>query len=181
MSFKYRELSDDIVTKAKIIIGKVELEKAKQLNDMLNEAIPVIVDDLYERDNKIQQALLSNLFFQKAIITTSIRGLIDEEDCNCTPHPGHLVGKSYFACQEDIFYDYKTLKQLLIDYDKTIFEQDEKDEKDEIYALIAHVNTFEGAEDIRFDDFYSFYIPKKILCNHFNELKSYKLCKYFGG
>lgn len=52
--------------------------------------------------------LFQSLYFHYAILSTVKRSIQNNEDCNCTPHPGYIVSKTPFFCQEDYLFNTKT-------------------------------------------------------------------------
>lgn len=150
----YADVMDSIVVKADDLIDlgirKSDLEVA---NDMIVDAHPDILNQLQTNEGR-KLELLSNIFFQKAILTTASRAISSGEECECTPHPKHLMGESYFLCQEDLSYNVAELQGILSDY------VDEYGPPDaETSDLISFLNST-TEQDVRFDEVYNFYFPK---------------------
>jgi hypothetical protein len=61
--------------------------------------------------------VLYSLSINISILKTLARKAANPSDCNCTVHPSFLVGKSYFLCQEDHFYNKASLAAALDNYE----------------------------------------------------------------
>lgn len=124
-------------------------------NDMIIDAHPDVLNELKSNEGR-KLELYSNIFFQKAILTTASRAISSGEECECTPHPFHLAGKTYFLCQEDYSYNVAELQGILSDYINEYGAPDQATSD-----LISFLNgTTE--QEVRFDEVYNFYFPKNL-------------------
>lgn len=103
-------------------------------------------------DNK-DTILISSLSYHKSIINSVLRSYSTNENCDCTVHPEYLIGKAFFNCQEEYFYQTDTLRNILESYGQE-YEIDSSTQN-----LINYLRTYSN-EQIRFDDVYSFYVSK---------------------
>lgn len=84
--------------------------------------------------NTASDAILYSLSINISILKTLERKLNDPNDCNCTVHPAFLAGKSYFGCQEDLFYNRADLINIMNQYESE-FGSDSETNNIKAYAL----------------------------------------------
>ena len=142
---------------APVIIEKAELLNEvnptiiSDVNNILEKSLEYIYSEVLEvKDNN----LISIINYHHSILTTRLRANEENSDCNCNVHPAFLIGKSFFGCQEDQKFEVNNLKTIISQY----AENNTLDES--TIALRSYLNSTSSTE-IRFDDYYSFYIPKE--------------------
>lgn len=140
----------------KIIIQATALKNISpsiivDVQEILNKSVDYIyAETLYSK----KRNLVSIVNFHNAILNSTIRANNENADCNCTVHPGFIVDKTFFNCQEDHFYNVAELRATLSDY------ADNNELDIPTSNLITYLqNTSETK--VRFDDYYDFYFPKK--------------------
>lgn len=171
--YKYATIAEGVILESKKLVNTgVKLDELKIVNDIISESTPIIYEYLRDK-NKNQLQLLYSLPILKSVITTSIRVNIDKEDCGCLPHPASLVGKAYFTCQEDIFYNKEILVASINDYVKTDITEDDKTDADNLLAYLKSIDK----EEIRYDDYYNFYTPKELYMDNLRILENVVLDK----
>lgn len=121
------------------------------------------VDYIYAEtlDSK-NRNLVSLVNFHNAILNTTIRSNNENSDCNCTVHPGFIIDKTFFNCQEDQFYNVAELSSALSDY----AINNELDTSTS--TLITYLQNTNDT-NIRFDDYYNFYFPKEEFQNSISD------------
>lgn len=142
--------------------SKVE-QKANSLQNISPQTISELknifdlsIDYIYYETLDIKNRnLLSSINFYNSILTTRIRANNNNSDCDCTVHPGFLVDKTFFNCQEDQYYSIADLKEAVDDY----AENNQLDTS--TLNLKNFVDTEVATDSIRFNDFYSYYVSKE--------------------
>lgn len=145
--------SNRVVEKSNAIKDKdIPVESLLEIRSILTENI----GDIYNENIVIKnQYLISSINFHISIISTTLRSIKNNEECNCTVHPEFLMDKSFFNCQEDYFYETARLKHILYQY---ISENDTIDSSTS--ELIDYLEDYQE-DKIRFDHYYSFYVSKE--------------------
>lgn len=121
-------------------------------------------------DSKLD-ALFAQLYFHKSIVSIKLRSLKLNTDCECTLHPGYLVDKIGFACQEDFYIPLEILKELVQNKEKQF--PNEKEAR----LFEEHIQKqIKGNEvALSFDKIYSFYGSKEQYLNSLEDLKNENL------
>jgi hypothetical protein len=150
-----------IISKGNELKAKsIPIEKLQDIINILTNNYDTIFSDAI---NKKDILLISSLNYHKSIINSSIRAKSNNEDCNCTVHPAFLVDKTFFNCQEEHFLNVSELKNYLTNY---INQNSNVDSS--TLNLMAFLNNYQENE-IRFDEFYNFYIEKQTFINFITE------------
>ena len=150
----YIEVQDDIELEAEFLVQEgISVEDLKVVNDIMTNSYIDIINEIKSNEER-KLELFSNFFFHRSIVNTSKRSIASGEDCQCTTHPRHLSGETYFNCQEDIYMNVEELEKAISDYIKETGEQDE--------STLNLLNYIENTNDsqIRYDEYYNFYFPK---------------------
>lgn len=139
-----------IITQA-TILKNISPSIIIDVQKILDRSIDYIYAETLDSKDK---DLVSIVNFHNAILNSTIRSNNENSDCNCTVHPGFIVDKTFFNCQEDQFYNVDELSSILSDYaDNNVLDIPTSN-------LITYLqNTSETK--IRFDDYYNFYFPKE--------------------
>ncbi len=144
---------------------KKVIEKAEEIisANLSNENIQAILNQLWEFNSGYSEKistnsnpyLLSTINYNKSILASASRAIINNSECDCNIHPTSLIDKTNFSCQEEQFLEIGELKQILQDYLKENSETDESTSN-----LISYLNQSDE-DSIRFDEYYSFFISKE--------------------
>lgn len=63
----------------------------------------------------VRKRHVQSILFHFAIINTKQRAMIRNDGLyECLPHPGYILGKSYFGCQEDLFVKVALIKDVYV-------------------------------------------------------------------
>lgn len=143
----YRLLQHKKVEKiAKSLSYKLDEKDYKVISANTKSFIETIFNSTSVRKKHVQSIL-----FHFAIINTKMRAF-ENNFYQCVPHPGYILGRSYFWCQEDFYVDVKLIKNLYKTHPELI--KDLKSEK-----LLNFINSTQS-DLLSFDKIYSFYISK---------------------
>ena len=106
------------------------------------------------KSSGVRKRHVQSIFFHFAIINTKLRAMHRKDGTyECVPHPGYILGKSYFWCQEDFFVKVALIKDVYLKHPELI--EDIKARK--LYDFINNTN-----EDfLSYDKIYSFSIKKE--------------------
>ena len=152
--------SNELISKNITFDTLVELTNALEMFYKENHQILI--------ENK-DPLLISLINYYTSIFNTAANSILNGENCKCTVHPAFLIGKTYFNCQEEQFFSVMKLKEIINEY--RVNNEMDSSTVNLIYYL-NHTNQ----EQIRFDDFYSYYISKEdyelLLSNFLNSQKS---------
>lgn len=152
----------------KIVDIANNLNYSLELNDylILSEQFKQFKNNLYAQyKNQQIRPLLSSLFFHYSILNTKKRSIEDgKNDCDCTLHPGYLLEKTEFFCQEDYFMNTNVIKDA-INKNKDAFLDASS------LSLKKYLNTT-TKEFIPFDKLYSFYIDKDLYLKTLDLIKN---------
>ncbi|GAA3619415.1 hypothetical protein [Flavivirga jejuensis] len=119
-----------------------------------------LINTLNEFHNKNISPILNLLYFHNSIVSVKKRSKETfEKDCECTLHPGYLLDKTGFICQEDFFVPIEILNDLSTDSNEDIFDN-ETDEK-KVFKQYIEPLTNSNEKYVTFDKFYSFFVSKE--------------------
>lgn len=133
------------------ILKSISPQIIVDIQRILDKSVDYIYAETLDSKNR---NLVSIVNFHNAILNTTIRSNNENSDCICSVHPGFIVDKTFFNCQEDQFYIVDELSATLAVYaDNNVLDVPTSN-------LIEYLqNTSET--HIRFDDYYNFYFPKE--------------------
>lgn len=152
--FYYIDIGEELELEAgNLIAQSIQKADLDNVNKIIENSKSSIFDHL-QTDKGRKLELFSNLFFHKSILTTASRGIVNNGECECTPHPFHLGGKTYFLCTEDDYYDVDELKSILVQY------QNEGNELFPEEVNLANYLNQTSEEQINFDKLNSFNYSK---------------------
>ena len=102
----------------------------------------------------VTDPLIEPLFIHHSILEYRVRRITQGLDnCACTTHPGYLTDETGFSCQEDIYLSKEVILET-ISKNKSSFADNSS------LSLKIFLEAYDE-EYIRYDKFYSFYIPKE--------------------
>ncbi len=123
-----------------------------------SEEYKSFMDEIFQQYGRENIKLkLNSVFFHNSILNSKKRSLEEEnETCDCTLHPGYLVDKTGFYCQEDYYMKISNIKAAI------------QSAQDENLAFLKHssskllINYINNTQDeyVRFDKVYSFFVEK---------------------
>ncbi len=109
--------------------------------------------------------LLGSLFFHNSILNSKKRSLEKESnDCECTLHPGYLLNKTGFFCQEDYLMNVNIIKKTIAK-NKDVFLDSSS------LSLTKYLDTT-SEEVISFEKLYRFYIDKELYLKTLDLIKN---------
>jgi len=107
----------------KLIVHKNLIKKAEELkknSNIINQIIDIKNDfEIFAREvlsnNNLNSytPLVQSLFYHNSILNIIERSFKNNNDCECTPHPGYFVDYTPFWCQEDYFIDVAKFTKLI--------------------------------------------------------------------
>lgn len=154
ISENHWKLKQDVIVVSKansLKNSNISEQDLKKIMEILNNNS----EDFYNRFLETNDSyLVSAINFHKSILNTAISSIEKNTPCNCTVHPAFLLDKTFFNCQEEQYYDIGDLKIALNEY-----SQNNSLDTGTI-NLINFLNSTTDTE-IRFDDYYNFYVPKE--------------------
>lgn len=124
-----------------------------------------VMSDFYSLPNK---TLLEQLYFHKSILDIKLRSLNLNNDCECTLHPGYLVGKTGFSCQEDFFIPIEILNELVKNQENQFSSQYEAEK----FKIHIQEQLSPNQVSISFDKVYSFYGEKEQYLESLEDIKN---------
>lgn len=114
------------------------------------------------------KTLYSQLYFHKSILSIKLRSLLSNSNCECTLHPGYLVDKIGFSCQEDFYIPIDILNELVENKEQQFPNNEQAKLFKEHFQRQITVNQVE----ISFDKIYSFYGSKKDYLTSLENIKN---------
>jgi len=131
-----------------------DLGTGKSISDYsnLSSLCKELIDKIFTQSD-IRKKHTQSIFFHYAILTTKVRGLESGNDTYvCLPHPGYILGRTYFWCQEDLMIDTKLIKDVFKEHPELLNIAKSKD----VYDYINSVTE----TSISFDKLYAFSVSK---------------------
>lgn len=160
--------ADKVILKSEELISK--RIDSKTLSDLTNSLEIFYKDNYHTLSNNSDPILISMLNYYKSIFNVAKSSIENNNDCECTVHPAFLLEKINFNCQEEQYIDVNDLKSILNDYKVSNVSIDNSTEN--LIQFLDKTNKLQ----IRFDDYYSYYISKEdynnTLTNFLNPVKS---------
>lgn len=138
-------------------LKSIDLEELIEINRDLGVFFNAIIKNLYTKEIDY---LLRQLYFHKSILSIKERQLKNtDEDCECTTHPGYLINRTGFVCQEDFMIPVSILKEISNSKSEVLFGKQGGDQK----VFKKYINGYLGNNEdyISFDKFYSFFVSKE--------------------
>ncbi len=118
-----------------------------------------LINIFNEFQNRNISSILNLLYFHNSIVSVKKRSKETfRKDCECTLHPGYLLDKTGFICQEDFFVPIEILKDLSTDSNEDIFNKKTNEKKVFKEYIRPLINSNE--KYVTFDKFYSFFVSK---------------------
>ena len=115
--------------------------------------------------NEQIKPLLGSLFFHNSILNLKKRSIQEgKKDCDCTLHPGYLLEKTGFFCQEDFLMPVNVIKST-INKNKDAFSDSNS------IALTEYLNST-SEKFISFDKLYGFYVEKELYSKTLDLIKN---------
>jgi len=160
----------------KVFTADAVRAKAKNLASEFNNTatltnVESMIVELFTRISKENDATpelkaVNNIFFHKSILATTVRSIEENKpDCECTVHPGYLLDKTNFHCQEDYFYNKEKLIEVINEYKVEHGSLDTKEQN--LLTFLENTNQ----ESIRFDQQYSFSVSNEVFKESMDNLK----------
>lgn len=129
----------DVLSEAEKVKANYTLQEIENIAITYEQFAKMLLNEQVNTNSE----LIQSLFFHYAVLSTVKRSLQNNENCNCTPHPGYFVGKNPFFCQEDYKIDTKRFLSALEDKKFLL-----KGQEIEVYSYLKeHINEREVTSD----------------------------------
>lgn len=146
----YRLLQHKMVQKlADSLTNSLSVNEYDELSEKCFSLIKAIFNQSDIRKKNIQ-----SIFFHYAILKTKKRSLSSKDSIISTPHPGYILGRTYYWNQEDFMVNVKLIKDIFKSYPDLLSSSKNK----QVYDYINSVTD----STISFDRIYEFSIPKDV-------------------
>ncbi len=158
---------DNVKNIANNLDYKLTLDDYTKINDQFQSFFEAILEEF---NNPQDINVLSTLFFHNAILSSKKRSLENnDKNCECTLHPGYLLGKNNFFCQEDFLIEVTVVKNT-IQQNKSAFQGPGS------VALLNYLNSTKASKSkyISFDTLYGFFVDKDLYLETLSFIKSGK-------
>lgn len=100
------------------ILQKINEVKSKNLNLSQIQIVITEIESIFENStNLASHEVLYGLSYNLSIFKSIERSLLNPNNSGCTVHPGFLVGKTFFGCQEDVIFNKSELNATLSQYE----------------------------------------------------------------
>lgn len=120
--------------------------------DLLAKQCRALLEDLFSR-NDITKEHAQSLFFHYAVLTTKVRGMASG-NYECLPHPGYILGRTFFWDQQDFLVDVNTVKGVFQAHPELLNNAKGKN-------LFAYINTIPSGT-VSYDKIYSFSVQQDV-------------------
>lgn len=105
-------------------------------------------------NSSVRKRHVQSIFFHFAVINTKKRALLRNDGLyECLPHPGYILEKSYFWCQEDFFVKVALIKDVYLKHPDLMKDLKAKN----LHDFIMSTND----EFLSYDKIYSFSVTKE--------------------
>lgn len=182
--FTIQNLKSDLIFQTDFIVDKsIEHYKLYQADKVIaianNLKYDLNLDDYAKIDTKFKllfssiakksdvstiSSLLYTMYFHNSIVNAKKRSLQNQtDDCGCTLHPGYLLEKTGFFCQEDFTMNVDNIRNT-ISHNKDMFTDAKSISLDNYLKTVT-------SETITFDKVYSFYVDKGLYLETLDNIK----------
>lgn len=144
--YKLEQL-DEVLNKANSLGNSLQLADYQNLSSLTNEFIKRITSNHKGND---YESLFESVFFHSSILNVKKRSLEQNSACECTLHPGYLLNKNGFMCQEDFVMQVSEVK--------TIIENSPSEFSDNESQSLLNFLTNTTEQTFNFKELYSKYV-----------------------
>ncbi len=139
--------------KVEQIAKSLRFELQEQDYKTISAAAQSFIETIFNSSG-IRKKQVQSIFYHLAIINTKMRSFgRNASTYECLPHPGYILGRAYFWCQEDYYVKVNLIKNIYKIHPELI--KDNKNQK-----FLSYINSVKN-DSLAFDKIYSFFIDKQ--------------------